>query len=112
MSAATSRLGKHADHPGPDRYVAVVVDRHDLENISNTTVKAAQIFIGAAPVGINGINNGIASCLMLISPAARLAILSAAGIETTFPIDVATAAVGIGLLLAIPAGHEGRIRVS
>lgn len=51
---------------------------------------------------INGINGTIQSLTMLISPAVSGAVLSMAGLEAAFFIDVITAVIGISILLRIP----------
>ena len=50
---------------------------------------------------INGINSTISSLMMFLSPAVSGAVLSVAAIETTFFIDVITAAIGIGIMFTI-----------
>ncbi len=50
---------------------------------------------------IGGINGSLQSVMFLLSPAAGGAILSAASLESTFFIDVATAAVAICIMIAL-----------
>ncbi|MHB1483575.1 MAG: MFS transporter [Saccharofermentanales bacterium] len=50
---------------------------------------------------VNGIHNSIGSVVMLISPVVSGALLATTTLETTFFIDVVTAAIAIGILFAI-----------
>lgn len=50
---------------------------------------------------INGINGSIQSLIMVLSPAASGALLSSAGLVSTFFIDVITAAAAIGIMFTL-----------
>jgi len=51
---------------------------------------------------VNGINATIQSAMMLVAPALAAGLYAWASIEAIFLVDVATAAIGIGLLLLVP----------
>ncbi|MBO0924700.1 MFS transporter [Cellulomonas sp. zg-ZUI199] len=51
---------------------------------------------------VNGINATIQSAMMLVAPALAAGLYAWASIEAIFFVDVATAAIGIGLLLLVP----------
>lgn len=50
---------------------------------------------------VNGLNSGVQSTMMLLSPAAAGGLYSALGIQATFLADVVTAAIGICILLTL-----------
>lgn len=50
---------------------------------------------------VNGINGTIQSAMMLVAPAAAAAVYASMSIVAVFYIDVATAVIGIGLLLLV-----------
>ncbi len=56
-------------------------------------------------IRINGINTTLQSSLMLLAPALAAALYAAFGIQAVLMVDVVTAVIGIGLLLAIPVAR-------
>lgn len=60
---------------------------------------------------VNGIQSTLTSLMMFLSPAASGAILSAAGLEATLLIDVATALIGVGITstLTIPMYRKNTV---
>lgn len=51
---------------------------------------------------VNGINATIQSAMTLLAPAAAAAVYASASLVAVFFVDVVTAVIGIGLLLAVP----------
>ena len=83
---------------------AVLVVRSAGTGIQTPAVNALipQIVPAEKLIRINGVYSSITSLMMFLSPAASGAVLMFMTIEATFFIDVATAAVGIGLLFTFP----------
>lgn len=53
-------------------------------------------------VRVNGINTSIQSTMMLLSPALAAALYAAVGLQSVLLVDVATAAIAVGLLMLVP----------
>ncbi len=79
--AALRSLGSAVHQPAVGAFLPRIVPREEL-------------------MRVNGINGGIQSALMLVSPVAAGVLLAVADVPSIFLIDVATAALAIAILLA------------
>lgn len=93
--------------------LAVLVIRSAGTGIQTPAVNAIipQIVPPERLMKINGINSTLSSVILFLSPAASGAVLAAASLEATLLIDVATAAIGVGITAAIAIRpHERKSR--